>query len=74
MQKFNAFLRRVDFKRLVLGLVAGAVLGYMYYAFVGCSNGTCAITSNPVNATLYGILIGTTLAYREKPGAKKEKN
>ena len=41
-----------------IGLVVGAIAGYMYYFYVGCVSGTCAITSNPLNSTLYGALMG----------------
>ncbi|MBL7814794.1 MAG: hypothetical protein JNL70_07285 [Saprospiraceae bacterium] len=46
-------------KYVIIGVVAGGALaGYLYYYFVGCANGTCAITSNPINSTLYGAFIG----------------
>ncbi|MBL7920698.1 MAG: hypothetical protein JNJ40_10315 [Bacteroidia bacterium] len=41
-----------------IGGVFGAVLGFLYWYFVGCSNGSCAITSSPVNSTIYGALMG----------------
>jgi Family of unknown function (DUF6132) len=40
------------------GMVIGAVGGYLYWYYVGCISGTCAITSSPVNSTLYGGLMG----------------
>ncbi|SEG34609.1 DUF6132 family protein [Flavobacterium urumqiense] len=40
------------------GIIIGAIAGYLYYHFVGCSSGTCAITSKPLNSTLYGSLMG----------------
>lgn len=41
-----------------VGAIVGAVLGYLYWNFVGCSSGSCAITSSPVNSTTYGALMG----------------
>jgi LytS/YehU family sensor histidine kinase len=41
-----------------LGVVVGLISGYVYYHYVGCMSGTCAITSKPVNSTLYGGLMG----------------
>ena len=41
-----------------IGVFLGALGGYMYYYFVGCPNGTCRITSNPIYSTLYGVLFG----------------
>ena len=45
-------------KLILLGIMAGASLGYIYYYFVGCASGSCAITSSPINSTLYGALMG----------------
>lgn len=45
----------------IIGAVIGAIGGYLYWNFVGCSGGTCAITSKPVNSTLYGALMGSLL-------------
>ena len=40
-------------KLLILGIAVGAVAGYLYYCNVGCLTGTCPITSQPVNSTVY---------------------
>lgn len=44
-----------------IGIVLGAVSGYIYYAEVGCLSGSCSITSRPLNSTLYGALMGGLL-------------
>ncbi len=44
-----------------IGLVVGLIAGYIYYQQVGCASGTCAITSKPLNSTLYGGLMGGLL-------------
>ena len=46
---------------ITIGVVIGAIAGYLYYAEIGCLNGTCAITSKPINSTLYGGLMGGLL-------------
>ena len=51
-------------RRIIFGVLIGAILGYAYYYFVGCSSGTCAITSNPVNSVLYGSFTGLVLAVK----------
>ena len=43
---------------VLAGTLLGAVGGYLYYYFIGCTSGSCAITSQPVNSTLYGALMG----------------
>lgn len=45
----------------LLGLGFGAIADYLYYYFWGCASGTCAITSNPINSTLYGSIMGGLL-------------
>lgn len=52
---------------LVLAVI-GAVGGYLYYRFVGCADGTCAITANPVVSTVYGGIIGGLLGQALTPG------
>ena len=42
----------------VIGILAGAIAGYFYYFYIGCVSGSCAITSKPLNSTLYGALMG----------------
>jgi C4-dicarboxylate transporter len=50
------------YRTALLGVVLGAAAGYAWYYFIGCSNGTCAITSRPLNSTLYGAFMGFLLA------------
>lgn len=44
--------------RLVIGAIVGGLLGYGVYRFIGCSTGTCPITSNPWVSTIFGMVIG----------------
>ncbi len=48
-------------KFTIIGIIAGAIGGYLYYYFVGCASGTCSITSKPLNSTLYGAMMGGLL-------------
>ena len=45
-------------RRIGVGVLVGAALGYAYFAFIGCSTGGCPITSNPISSVLYGSVIG----------------
>jgi phage shock protein E len=47
---------------VLAGILLGGVAGYLYYALVGCSSGTCSITSKLINSSLYGALLGGLLA------------
>lgn len=55
---------------LVLGLVLGALGGYLYWRYVGCASGTCPITASPWTSTAWGAAIGGLLA----SSFKKEKS
>lgn len=41
-----------------IGAVVGAIAGFLYWKYVGCLTGTCAITSNPVRSTIYFAIMG----------------
>ena len=49
--------------KIAIGIVAGGVVGFMYYRFVGCASGTCPLTSNPYLSVLYGALVGLLIAW-----------
>lgn len=51
----------IKYKFIFIGTIVGAILGYWYYSAVGCSSGTCAITSKPLNSTIYGSIMGGLL-------------
>lgn len=51
----------IKHKLTIVGILVGAIGGYAYYHFVGCASGTCAITSKPLNSTLYGAMLGGLL-------------
>ena len=48
-------------KLYLIGSVLGAIGGYVYWQQIGCDSGTCAITSKPLNSTLYGAMMGALL-------------
>lgn len=45
----------------IAGSGIGALGGFLYYYFIGCSSGTCPITSNPYISIAYGALMGYLL-------------
>ena len=45
----------------IIGIIVGMAGGYLYYHFIGCSSGTCPITSNPYISVIYGGIIGYLL-------------
>ena len=50
------------YKRDLIGITLGAVAGFLYWKFVGCTSGTCMITYKPINSTLYGAIMGFLVA------------
>ena len=55
----------------IIGIVVGTIAGYLYWKFVGCSSGTCAITSNPVRSSIYGAVTGGLLFSMFKESKKE---
>jgi hypothetical protein len=63
-------------KLTVIGAILGALGGFFYYYFVGCVSGTCAITSSPLNSTLYFSVLGglITSMFKTNDNSHKEKS
>lgn len=57
-----------------IGLVLGAIGGYLFYYYIGCASGSCAISSKPVNSTLYGMVLGGLALDMVNDWRKKSKN
>lgn len=55
----KSFLSKYKTQVIAIGL--GGLAGFSYYFFVGCTSGTCIITSNPFISTGYGSLLGFLL-------------
>jgi len=71
INKISEYLKRFLTWRLLIAVLIGALGGYAYYYFIGCNSGTCPITSNPVNTTLYGALMGLLLGFKDKKTEEK---
>jgi hypothetical protein len=59
---------------VIAGIVIGAVAGYIYWQQIGCTTGTCTITSKWHNSTAYGALMGGLLFGLFKSEKKKTEN
>ena len=49
----------------------GMVGGWLYYRYVGCATGACAITSNPWSTTGLGGAFGLLLGLVLRPSGEK---
>lgn len=56
-----------------VGILLGAVAGYLYYHFYGCTNG-CSITGSPLNSTLYGSFMGGLLVNTFTKDTEQQQN
>ena len=45
-------------KLLIAGIIIAAAGGYLYWQQIGCTSGTCMITSRWHNSTAYGAIMG----------------
>jgi hypothetical protein len=57
---------------LSTGMAVGGLCGFLYWYYIGCISGTCAITSSPLNSTLYGGVMGALLINMLKASDKKK--
>lgn len=48
--------------RIAIGALVGGVVGFGWCKLIGCSAGTCPLTSNPYTSTLFGMLMGGLIA------------
>ncbi len=63
----------INNKIILTGTILGAFGGYFYYRLIGCSNGTCLISSKPVNSTVYFAVMGAILfsLFRKETGSER---
>lgn len=50
-----------NYIKIIAGAAIGALGGFLYWYFIGCTSGTCPISSSPVISTIWGALIGGLL-------------
>jgi Family of unknown function (DUF6132) len=55
----NTFLKKHILQ--LSGMITGGIGGFLYYFYIGCSSGTCPISSNPYISIGYGGLLGYLL-------------
>ncbi|MCL2596691.1 MAG: hypothetical protein FWD66_03335 [Paludibacter sp.] len=42
----------------IIGVVIGGVGGFFYWLKIGCTSGSCPITSSPLMSSIWGMLMG----------------
>jgi hypothetical protein len=58
------YLLSTNFWKPALAVVIGGIAGLLYYSFIGCSSGSCGITSNPYSSVLFGSMLGLFILKR----------
>ncbi len=61
----SSIIKRADKKKMIkiiLGVLAGGIVGFLYYRFIGCHSGACRIAGNPYISTIYWAVLGGILA------------
>ena len=48
--------------KIAIGAALGGGLGFAYYKVVGCSSGTCPLTSDPWISSIYGAVLGLLIS------------
>jgi hypothetical protein len=57
-KNIREFLRSRNFLKPFIGILVGGLAGFLYYYFIGCTSGTCPITSNPYSTMFFGGFAG----------------
>lgn len=64
------FLIKYRFK--ILFITLGTIAGLLYWRFIGCTSGTCPITSHWYTSGAYGMLFGWLISDLFKTNKKNE--
>jgi len=64
------------YKLELIFAVIGAIGGYLYWYYIGCSTGQCPITANWYTSGIYGVVMGFLLGQvvREQIDKRKKTN
>jgi hypothetical protein len=57
-ENVREFFKSWYFWKPFLGVIIGGIAGFLYYHFVGCSSGSCPITSHSCTSIIFGGFAG----------------
>ena len=57
-KNIKEFLKSWYFWKPFLGIIIGGLGGFLFFYFVGCKSGSCAITSHSYSTIIFGGLAG----------------
>ena len=59
--------------RTSIGAIVGGILGFFYWKYIGCTAGSCPLTSNPYQSIiLFGVLGAFLVKDKNEKRPKKE--
>jgi len=64
----------INHKTSIIVALTGAIFGFLYWYFIGCSSGSCAITSVWYRTMLYGAIMGWLVGDFVKTTSNKKSN
>ena len=64
-KSIKELVKTKSFWKTFAAIVLGGTAGFLYYHFVGCSNGSCGITANPYSSIAFGSILGIFLTNRK---------
>ena len=63
-----------NYKSPIIVALIGALLGWVYWYYIGCASGSCAITSVWYRTMLYGAVMGWLVGDLVKSQFKKKQD
>jgi hypothetical protein len=66
--KIYAFIKmalRNQISRVFIGAVFGALIGILYWEFIGCNGGSCPLTSSPTKTIVVFTIMGMWFNFRK---------
>ena len=69
----SSFIQKYKWNLLGIGL--GALAGFLYWYYIGCTSGTCPIQSHWYTSSIYGAVLGYLFSdIRKKKPVKEDGN
>lgn len=61
---WKEYIRSSRWIKPLVAILIGGIAGYIYYYFIGCDSGSCALTGSPVSSILTGSALGLFITNR----------
>jgi len=70
---YKGFMKQIFKKywKIFAFIIAGALVGFAYWRFIGCNSGTCPITANWHTSALMGGVLGFLISGTGKRNDEK---